>query len=391
MRNSFGTGTGVAYATGPRAATSDNGRSIQRGAPVRQPPASTSKGSWRERPGRRRWASLTGAAALAITTATLLSQPASAQSPTDLLSQLEAEVGTAVAAANVGGTDPPTYYMEIAKDAKQLLTYIKAGQSPCRTSLGAAHRLLAELANKTKLKADILLAESGLLNCGVLIRTGATPVTGTTTPTEEPPSVIVEGFSETVKTKTKSGKFGGTEVDHRALVGEPRAGDAASCSNDECYVQVTADTKKTSDINAANSIDPKSPCSYSHLFSSSVSNDGVAALVVHYSDTGRVTTAQLKYAPTIAIGIPPTEAGGTFLWSCIFLRADDTAVENNFDDKSVNATILGDGNAVSVDLSHSGSVAGKGFSGDGHTNLKGPLSGTLNYTVTTRITFRLTH
>ena len=65
--------------------------------------------------------------------------------------------------------------------------------------------------------------------------------------------------------------------------------------------------------------------------------------------------------------------GVLFLWSCIFLRADDTAVENNFDDKSVNATILGDGNAVSVDLSHSGSVAGKGFSGDGHTNPEGPF------------------
>ena len=39
MRNSFATGTGVADATGSRAATSKSGRSMQKGGPVRLPSA----------------------------------------------------------------------------------------------------------------------------------------------------------------------------------------------------------------------------------------------------------------------------------------------------------------------------------------------------------------
>jgi hypothetical protein len=58
----------------------------------------------------------------------------------------------------------------------------------------------------------------------------------------------------------------------------------------------------------------------------------------------------------------------------------------------VNAALLAEGSSVNVAISQSGSVAGNGFSGNtsGHVYPK-PLSGTLSYTVTTRITFRLTY
>ena len=49
---------------------SKSDRSTQKGAPVRQPSAPTSKGRSPERPGRRRWGPLTGAVVLTMTTVT---------------------------------------------------------------------------------------------------------------------------------------------------------------------------------------------------------------------------------------------------------------------------------------------------------------------------------
>jgi hypothetical protein len=391
MRNFFGPDLDVLRAARTRSTTSTGNGTKPASSSLSQPIAQGSSGPRGRRRTRRRCSALAAAAVLVITSGALLSAPASAQSPTDVLSQLEADVDTAVAAAKVGGTDPASFYAQIATYAKQLLPYINTGPSPCRTSLALIQRLHSELANKAKLNTDVLQAQSGLLNCGVLIKKGSpVPVTASTTPGLEVPSGVVESFSETVKTKTKGANFQGTEVDHRTFTGEPRAGDAASCTKSECDVQLDADTKRTSDINASNSFGPT--CNYSHLFASSVSNDGIAALVLHYNQDGKLTTAKLQYGPMVNLGIAPTEAGGRFLWSCIFLGGQLAPIEKTFEDKSVNAALLAEGSSVNVAISQSGSVAGNGFSGNtsGHVYPK-PLSGTLSYTVTTRITFRLTH
>src|SRR5580700_7070871 len=98
MRNFFGPDLDVLRAARTRSTTSTGNGTKPASSSLSQPIAQGSSGPRGRRRTRRRCSALAAAAVLVITGGALLSAPASAQSPTDVLSQLEADVDTAVAA-----------------------------------------------------------------------------------------------------------------------------------------------------------------------------------------------------------------------------------------------------------------------------------------------------